>query len=85
MPEPTLAGYPAQICEHLDAKGGIVLTQNHDGTVGMAAYGVNHFQTNSMLSLGIHINLTQHDQLVLEGAAGHKAQRIAEELAGGEV
>jgi hypothetical protein len=28
----------------------------------MASHGVNHYKANELLSVGIHINLSQHDE-----------------------
>jgi len=69
------------VCDNLGIPGCVVLISCADGSIGLMAHGVNHAKANELLSVGIHINLTQHDQLVRAGAAGEAAQRQAEILA----
>lgn len=65
-----------------NAKAVIVLMQHHDGTMSLVSNGCeSHAEANSMLSLGIHLNLKQHDELVLAGAAGAQAQAVAQAVA----
>ena len=63
----------------LAVPGVIVLISNEDGTIGMTGHGINHARANEMLSVGIHLNLSQHYELIRQGAAGQDAAaRIAE-------
>lgn len=75
-----LAAVPAKICEESGAAACIVLVSDERGVTTLAMHGVNHAQANDMLSLGIHMNLTQHDELILAGAAGKEAQELAASL-----
>jgi hypothetical protein len=72
---------PQFVCDQLGVPGCIILISCADGSIGLSAHGVNHARANELLSVGIHINLTQHDQLVRAGAAGEAAQRQAEDIA----
>jgi hypothetical protein len=74
------AATAAEICEKTGAKGCIVLVSDENGVTSLAAHGLSHFEANQMLSLGIHMNLCQHDELVLAGAAGEEAQARANQL-----
>jgi hypothetical protein len=65
------------VCEKLGVSGCVLVTSHPDGSVGFMGHGVNHAKANELLSVGIHINLTQHDQMVRDGAAGEDAQRKA--------
>jgi len=74
----------AQVCaEALQAKGCIVIIHNDDGTIGMTSTGVNHYKANELLSVGIHINLSQHDDAVRQGAAGEAAKATQLSIDGG--
>lgn len=75
-----LGNIASQVCTNLQVPGCIVLTLNENGSIGMSAHGVNHYKANELLSLGIHINLGQHDDAVRAGAAGEGAQRIQRDL-----
>ncbi len=66
--------------KRLGVAGVIILISNEDGSIGMTAHGVNHSRANEMLSVGIHLNLSQHYELVRQGAAGHDAQEHQREL-----
>lgn len=68
------------IRKDLNEQAAIVIIQHHNGSLSMVVDGCNHAQANSMLSLGIHLNLKQHDELVLAGAAGKEAQDLAKEI-----
>jgi hypothetical protein len=57
----------------LAVPGVIVLVSNEDGTIGLTAHGINHARANEMLSVGIHLNLSQHYDLVRKGVAGQDA------------
>lgn len=57
----TLENAGHQVADALKAKGCIVLLQNDDGTVAMTSSGMNHIQANDLLSMGIHLNLGQHE------------------------
>lgn len=70
----------ARIREDQQVEAVIVLLQHPNGSLSMATDGCNHATANSMLSLGIHLNLKQHDELVLAGAAGPAAQALAQEI-----
>lgn len=80
--EITLANAAQIIAEALKSKGCIVLIANDDGTIGMTSTGINHYKANELLSVGIHINLSQHDEAVGQGAAGEIAQRTQRSLDG---
>lgn len=75
-----LAAIPAKICQESGAAACIVLVADERGVTTLAMHGANHAQANDMLSLGIHMNLSQHDELILAGAAGEEAQKIAASL-----
>src|SRR5471032_619701 len=64
----------------LAVPGVIVLVSNDDGTIGLLAHGVKHARANEMLSVGIHMNLSQHYDLVRQGAAGPDAADHIREL-----
>lgn len=81
MPPSQLADMPAWIKRWLYTKGVVLLTLNQDNTIGIAAAGVNHWKINELLSVGIHLNLQDHDRQVASGAAGPDAQKRALELA----
>ena len=81
--ETRLDNIAPRICALLKVKGCVVLTLNEDDTIGMTSAGVNHSKANELLSVGIHINLTEHDEKVRAGAAGPKAQRTLLAIEGG--
>jgi hypothetical protein len=63
------------------AQAALVLLKLPNGTVSMITAGFeSHADANNVLSLGIHMNLKQHDEFVLAGAAGEEAQVIAQEI-----
>lgn len=64
------------LCKKLAVPGCIVLLSNEDGTVALSAHGVNHARANEMLSIGIHINLSQHYDAVRAGHAGPEAAEL---------
>lgn len=72
----TLNTAPREICEQIGVPGCIVLVANVDGSIGFSAHGLNNIKANELLSVGIHINLSQHDLMVRAGAAGEDAQRV---------
>lgn len=66
----------------LASKGAIVLVKDQDGRVGLVTHGFDtHAEVNELLTVGIHLNLTQHDQQVAQGAAGNEAQQRAATIA----
>lgn len=81
LPDLHLGNVAQAICHKLCVPGAVVLVLNDDGTIGMSAQGVNHFKANELLSVGIHLNLMQHDQQVLAGADGETAQKVAQSIA----
>lgn len=83
LPDLHLGNVAPAICHKLKVPGCMVLLMGTDGTISMAGYGMNHAKANELLSVGIHLNLSQHDELVRAGAAGPAAQKIAEEIAAG--
>jgi hypothetical protein len=83
----TLGNIAPRVSADLNAKGCIVLTLNSDDSIGFTAHGMNHFKANELLSVGIHINLSQHDEAVRAGDAGLAAQQLQQQidqLGGGE-
>ncbi|PUA19591.1 hypothetical protein [Glaciimonas sp. PCH181] len=76
----TISTLAVKIRQNLKGQAAIVIIQHHNGSISMVADGCNHAQANSMLSLGIHLNLKQHDEQVLAGAAGQDAQTLAQEI-----
>ena len=68
------------VCDALQVPGCIVLVSNEDNTIGFTGGGITNARANEMLSVGIHINLTQHDANVLAGRAGKEAQEAYERL-----
>ena len=72
---------PARICEEHGLRAAVVIVELPDGSFSIAASGnINHADVNHMLSLGIHMNLRDHDRRVLEGAAGPEAKAAAEAI-----
>jgi hypothetical protein len=84
LDEITLNNAADLIAEALKAKGCIVLVLNDDRTIGMTSSGINHYKANELLSVGIHINLSQHDEAVAKGEAGEAAQRTQLSIVGGD-
>lgn len=80
LPDLHIGNVAPLVSKKLSVPGCIVILSNADGTIGMTADGVNHFRANEMLSVGIHINLSQHDDLVRAGAAGSEAQERQQDL-----
>ncbi len=66
--------------KRLAVPGVIVLVSNEDGTIGMTGHGVNHARANEMLSVGIHLNLSQHYDAIRAGAAGSEAKEHIDAL-----
>lgn len=75
-----LSSAPQLLCDELDVPGCIVIVAYPDGSIGFNGCGVNHAKANELLSVGIHINLSHHDAMVRDGAAGEVAQRRAIEI-----
>ncbi|MDB5966475.1 MAG: hypothetical protein JWQ72_2975 [Polaromonas sp.] len=86
MPDQTPASIletlPADICERTGALAAIVLLRNRDGTIGFAGVGCSHDSANEMLSVGIHINLSQHDVKVEQCLMALADQRAAAQATG---
>lgn len=58
-----------------------MLLQDDEGVVTLISHGFDsHAHLNSVLSVGIHANLTEHDKLVRSGAAGAEAQATAQNI-----
>ena len=58
-----------------------ILAQDADGVVTLVSHGFDsHAHLNSVLSVGIHANLSEHDKLVRSGAAGADAQETAQRI-----
>lgn len=70
----------ARVAELLDIPGCLILESNADGTIGMTAHGINHARANEMLSVGIHMNLSQHYAAIRDGAAGPGAKELQREI-----
>ena len=67
-----------QACESLDTPRALLLTQDENGVITLYSHGFeSHAHINSVLSVGIHANLSDHDRFVALGAAGEDAARIA--------
>jgi|GEM_PF-2495560 len=66
------------VAHRLRAKGSIIILWNDDETISFCGHGMSHAKANELLSLGIHINLTQHDEAVRNGAAGAEAREVLE-------
>lgn len=62
----TLENAGHQVADALKAKGCIILLQNDNGTVSMTSSGMNHIQANDLLSMGIHLNLSQHEEVLTD-------------------
>ncbi len=72
---------PARICEEHGLRAAVVVVALPDGSYSIAATAnCGHAEVNHMLSLGIHMNLTDHDRQVLAGAAGPEAKAQAEAI-----
>lgn len=80
QPEQILNSIAVNIRKATQQRAVIVLIQHDNKSVSMLSDGCNHWDANHMLSLGIHINLNQHDEKVLAGEAGPEAQAIAQEI-----
>lgn len=71
-------GLTEDACEELDTPRAILLTQDESGVITLYSHGfASHAHINSVLSVGIHANLSDHDRFVELGAAGAAAARIA--------
>lgn len=75
LPDLHMGNVAQAVCHKMAVAGCIVLTANHDGTIGMSGANVNNFVANEMLSRGIQMNLNQHDEYVKRGDAGEAAQQ----------
>lgn len=65
-------------CEALDTPRALLLTQDANGVITLYSHGfASHAHINSVLSVGIHANLSDHDRYVELGAAGEDAARVA--------
>lgn len=86
MPDTTpaseLEALPKEICTRTNALAAIVLIRNRDGTIGFSGVGCSHDSANEMLSVGIHINLLQHDVKVEECQKALAEQRAAAQATG---
>jgi len=80
IPDLHFGNIAAFATKRLAVAGVIVLVSNEDGTIGMTGHGVNHARANEMLSVGIHLNLSQHYDLVRQGAAGAEAAEHIRDL-----
>lgn len=80
IPDLHFGNAPQFLAKRLAVPGVLILVLNDDGTVGLNGHGVNHAKANEMLSLGIHMNLTQHDDFVRKGHAGKEAAEHIREL-----
>lgn len=89
MPEELSTGLPEElhignaaiaVAHKMKVKGCVIVTDNGDGTISFCGHGLNHAKTNELLSVAIHINLTQHDKMVAQGAAGSAAQAIEQAI-----
>lgn len=78
-------GNAAQFIAHrMRVEGAVIVTLNENGSFGFTGYGVTHAKANEMLSVGIHINLTQMEEAIRAGKAGDEAQDFQERLDKGE-
>ena len=79
---PDLQDVANEVERTLDVSGVVILVHNKNRTMSfVASNGIgSHAEANSLLCLGIHLNLSQHDAMVLQGAAGAEAQTLAESL-----
>ena len=65
----------------LNAESAIVIVKDREGRIGLVTHGFEtHAAINEQLAVGIHMNLSQHDQQVLAGAAGPRARQLAEAI-----
>ena len=71
----TLGNIAPRICDLLKVKGCVVLTLNENDSIGFTAHAVNRHKANELLSVGIHINLGEHDEAIRRGDAGPELQR----------
>ena len=81
MPEneqPPWLDVPRRVTEENGFQGALLLMKNPNGTFGFAVHGLNHAECVEALSVAIHLVLSDHDRLVLGGAAGVHAQLTAE-------
>ena len=78
--ETDLSKFAEVMCKNFGTIGAVIVLMLPDGSIYFSGHGVNHKTANEMLSLGIHANLSQHDQLVLAGGAGAKAQESASQI-----
>jgi hypothetical protein len=82
--ENTAARFAKVTADALAAQRVAILAQDENGVVTLLSHGFDgdaaHAQLNGLLSVGIHINLTDHDQHVLAGLAGSEAQNTAQKL-----
>lgn len=68
----------SEACEELNVERALLLTQDANGVITLYSHGFeSHAHINSVLSVGIHANLSDHDRFVELGAAGEDAARIA--------
>jgi hypothetical protein len=71
----------ANAVERLGARSAVLLTQDENGVVTLYSHGATtHAEINGVLSVGIHINLSDHDAQVLGGAAGQEAMQTAQSI-----
>lgn len=69
---------PRDVADELGLPAAIVIGVDEHGSIVVHSHGINHAETVRCLSVAIHAVLTQHDELVLQGAAGPEAQRRAQ-------
>lgn len=62
------------VTHRLRAQGSIVILWNHDGTISFCGHGLTHAKANELLSVGIHINLSQQEKAVRAGVGGDEAR-----------
>ena len=68
------------VAHRMRVKGVVIIAQNQDDTISFCGHGLTHAKANELLSVGIHINLTQHDDHVRKGTAGAEAREMQEEI-----
>ena len=68
------------VAHKMRVKGVVIIAQNQDDTISFCGHGLTHAKANELLSVGIHINLTQHDDHVRKGTAGAEAREMQEKV-----
>lgn len=59
----------SEIVENLEAQAAIVIVLDQNGAIGLQSHALNHSKAVELLSVGIHMVLTQHDQAVMADIA----------------